>query len=157
MPIALGIIGTLLGVVIGAFLTRWIDFSYARRQEMQRAVVSALVLREELRDTELGITVVIDSERGVKSFLYPGLKTWDDHRERLLLAGMSHDDWAELARCFRQLLEIVPMLKDEEVSEQRIEFFESVRERCEAAQELLEPFAVEGDVPLLRPGRVFKT
>jgi hypothetical protein len=111
MTALIGISGSLLGVIVGAFLTRWIDFQHERRREVREATASALILREELRDMRAGLTVILKKKEHNDPFLWEGLEAWEEHRERLLAKDISHKAWCELAAIFRSLLELAAIIK----------------------------------------------
>jgi hypothetical protein len=153
MAVAIGIIGTLLGVVVGAFVTRWVDFHYERRREIRQAITSALILREELKDAQAGIAACLNQGRGSSVYSFAGIEDWEKHRESLLVAEMPHDDWSQLARIFRQLLEAAPLLKNSEVEipENYVEFIEGIARDCEEGRGLLRPFITEDPLPFFAP------
>jgi len=111
MEVFVGVVGSLLGVVIGAFLTRWVDFKFELRREERDAIASALILREELRDMKAGIRVILKREEHNDPFLWEGLQAWEEHRERLLSKDISYKAWCELASIFRALLELAAIIK----------------------------------------------
>lgn len=158
MAVAIGIIGTLLGVVVGAFLTRWVDFHYERRREIRKAITSALILSEELKDAQAGITACLERGRGSSSYLFAGIADWEKYRESLLVAGMPHDHWSKLARIFRKLLEIAPLLQNPEIEipKKHIDFVEETAADCEAARNLLRPFITETPIPFFAPEKALK-
>jgi hypothetical protein len=158
MAVAIGIIGTLLGVVVGAFVTRWVDFHYERRREIRQVITSALILREELKDAEAGISACLKQGRGSSTYSFAGIKDWEEHRESLLVAGMSHQDWSKLARIFRRLLEIAPLLKnpDIEIPDEYTGFVEETANECEAGRDLLQPFITENPLPVFAPDRALQ-
>lgn len=161
MTVLIGIVASLVGVVTGAFLTRWIDAGYERRREVRRAVASALTLHEELRDAEEGIKVMIGDKKGTAAFLFPGLAgAWEAHREVLLAVGMPHESWISLAHTFRALLEVTTYLKDqaagEMMNDEDVEFLETLCRDCVDDRGHLQPFIVEATkIPLIRPTRIF--
>jgi|GEM_PF-5379270 len=158
MSVLIAIVASLSGVVVGAFLTRWIDAGYERRQEARQAIASALTLREELRDADAGIKVIMKDPPASNTFLFAGLEAWNDHREILLAVGMSHDDWVQLAHTFRQLLELTTyfkVAKIPELDEESLHYLEKVCRECREARGLLDPFIVDTDVPLLFSDSVF--
>lgn len=159
MSLALGIAGSLIGVIVGAFLTRWIDFNYERRAEIRQAIASALILRQELLDAKVGIEIVVEECAPTPHFLYAGLDAWDTHRENLLGVGMTHLSWVKLAIVFRHLLEIQPLLTGEiqpGLDESDIDHLTKVKDLCAESRELLTPYVLEDRIPLFRPDRVFK-
>jgi hypothetical protein len=157
VAVVFGIVGTLLGVVIGAFLTRWIDSCYERRREIQKAIASALVLWGELTDSRAGINVILKDKRSSGGFLFAGLEAWDQHREILLSVGMTHRDWLELGGIFRHLLEVTPSLKRQfsDLPEGAAKALESAKRDCEKGRDILEPFIVEGRIPFFDPDSIF--
>ncbi len=162
MVVLLGVVGSLAGVVVGAFLTRWIDAGYERRREVKQAVASALTLQEELNDAEGALKVMIGGKKGTTAFLLPGLAgAWESHREVLLTVGMPHKDWVSLARIFRDLLDVTTHLRDPdgvEIEDENIDFLESLCRECEDCRARLKPFVLEAtNVPLVRPTRIFVT
>jgi hypothetical protein len=159
MALAIGIIGTLLGVVVGAFVTRWVDFHYERRREIRQAITSALILREELNDAQAGISACLKKGRGSSTYSFAGIEDWEEHRESLLVAGMAHEDWSNLARIFRRLLEMAPLLQnpDIEIPDEYTEFVQETAHECEGARDLLQPFITESPLPFFSPGRALES
>jgi hypothetical protein len=160
MTLLLGIVGSLVGVIIGAFLTRWLDSGYQRRQEIREAVLAALNLREELRDAAEGLRIVANDRKHSRGFLFARLDTvWDEERAILLAAGMSHTDWTQLAITFRSLLEVTTLLKNAgegELTDKNAAFIKELCEECDTGQALLAPFVVDTGVPLLLPDAIFE-
>ena len=161
MSLLLGVVASLGGVIVGAFLTRWIDAGYERRREVRTAVASALTLQEELRDAEEGIKVMIEDKEATTAFLFPGLAgAWENHREVLLAVGMPHRDWIFLAHTFRGALELTTHLKDPagvEFDDENVEFLEVFCKECAEGRARLRPFIVEAaKVPLTQPTQIFR-
>jgi hypothetical protein len=160
MTVFIGIAGSLIGVIIGAFLTRWIDASYERRREVRQAVASSLTLQEELQDAEDGIGVMVKGRKTTQAFLFPGLAgAWESHSEALLVVGMPHQDWRFLAHLFRRLLEVTTTLKaqaDMEIWDENLRSLETLCEECADGRRRLDRFVVDvTKIPLVRPHRVF--
>jgi hypothetical protein len=157
MTVAIGVIGSLVGVIFGAFLTRWLDSLYERRKEVRRAITAALILSAELRDAKNGLQVFVDDRETSDSFLFHGLDSWEQHREALLAAGMEHAAWNELASIFRHLLELVPKVKQREVNlpDRKVEILESAVKDCDTGLAILQPFTPEGKISFLHPESIF--
>jgi hypothetical protein len=165
MTLVVGIIGSLMGVVAGAFLTRWIDASYERRREVRQTVASALILREELKDARAGFDAMAGLKRFSPMYLFCGIEEWDAHRHLLLAAGMSHENWSKLAQIFRSLLEVRESLRrihpetdtDDwpEFGDDMVKWLTEIAKECEEGRSFLEPFIVEDAVPLFRPNQIF--
>jgi hypothetical protein len=161
VTIFIGIFGSLIGVIVGAFLTRWVDAGYERRREVREAVASALTLQEELRDAENGIRVMIEDKKTTQAFLFPGLAgAWESHREALLVVGIPHADWRFLAHLFRQLLEVTTTLKADagmEIWEENLRALKILCGECAEGRRRLDPFVIDvTTIPLIRPRQVFE-
>ena len=91
MSVLLGIIGTLVGVIVGAVLTRWIDARYEERHEVARTRAAALLLQAELDDVVSSLEIVLEEKKWTGAFLLAGLDEWKEHRELFLTAGMRED------------------------------------------------------------------
>jgi hypothetical protein len=158
MAVLYGIAASLLGVVIGAFLTRWIDSRYERRREIAKAVAAALILREELKDARAGINALAKIGTTTNAFSFDGVHAWDEYRDLLLSAGMPHPDWIVLATTFRRLKEYPAVFTDTDGEKLAADDIEFLRERvieCDDAGQVLGPFIVETSIPFLRPDGIF--
>jgi len=96
--------------------------------------------------------------RGSSTYNFAGIEDWEEHRESLLVAGMSHHDWSKLARIFRRLLEIAPLLKnpDIEIPDEYTGFVEETANECKAGRDLLQPFIMENPLPFFAPHRALQ-
>jgi hypothetical protein len=165
VTLIVGIVGSFMGVVVGAFLTRWLDSSYERRREVRQTVASALTLREELKDARAGFNAMAGLKRFSSLYLFRGIEEWGAHRYLLLAAGMSHKDWSKLAQIFRNLLEVRESLREIHsetdagdwpgFDDEMVKWLTEIAKECEEGRIFLEPFIVEGDVPFFRPNQIF--
>jgi quinol monooxygenase YgiN len=161
VQVLIGIAASLVGVIVGAFLTRWIDASHEERRQVRETVAAALVLTAELTDSEAGCLSMAKLRTAGTSFLFAGLEEWDNHRSLFITAGMPHLQWRRLARIFRKLLEVTTALKgDGEVTldDNWVDFLERLAGECEEARDLLAPFCIEIEaIPLRQPFSIFDT
>ena len=159
MQILIGVAASLLGVIIGAFLTRWLDANYEQRRQVRETVAAAMVLKAELYDSRINFNAMLELNRFSGSYLFAGLKEWDAHSTLFLAAGMPHEDWNQLAWLFRKVLEITESTKGferAELSEGWSEFLAGLSAECQEGEELLTPYCVEvSKLPRSRPMSVF--
>jgi hypothetical protein len=155
----LGIIGTLVGIILGAFLTRWIDFTYQRRKEVQATVEAALILREELTDMKAGMEVLLGKGHFSLVFDFTGLSAWEAYRGKLLNGGLPHPQWRRLYAIFRHLVEVKGVMERNptaQITEPIQQTLEGAIRQCSEGIAFLDPFATEAQVPLLSPQRIFR-
>jgi hypothetical protein len=161
MQILIGIGASLAGVVVGAFLTRWLDASYEQRHQVRETVAAAMVLRDELFDSRMGFESMVDMNRFASSYLFAGLREWDAHRTLFLAAGMPHRDWNGLARIFRRVLEITESIKPfggSELSPGWKSHLQGLAAECQQGEEILASYCVEvKKLPIRRPMSVFRS
>lgn len=152
-----GIAGTLVGIILGAILTRWIDFTYQRRNEVRGAIEAALIVRAELMDTRAGLNVVLEQEKSTGAFTFEGIGIWDSYRGRLLPSAISHAEWSEVNALFRHLSELKASLLDRprDFDERGLSILRDAVHDCDASIEIVGTYAVEGEIPLLRPTKIF--
>ena len=92
------------------------------------------------------------------AFAFSGLDNWYELRGQLLPSGISHKHWRQLNFTFRTLVELKPVVStpNHPFGEKTLAAITEARDDCKDAVALLDPYAVEGDVPLLAPQRIFK-
>jgi hypothetical protein len=93
----IGVVGTLMGAIVGGFLTPFTNFLLQKRREQAELRIGCRLIDSELQESEHVISIMLEFKRWWPSEVEPGIKAWEEHRH-VLASYLSFQAWADVQR-----------------------------------------------------------